>query len=200
MPAGSTAADLPRRITLGTTALTLRPMTSGDGEAMLAFARSLPPHDLLFLRRDITNADVVDQWLDDLDDGVTTVLATAGDRIHGYATVDRSLRMSWTAHLAELRVLVSPDFRGQGLGRLLTDEAFRTALDMGVEKMIAQMTLDQQGAIEMFRRMGFEAEALLKDHVKDRDGKKYDLVMMTHDVAGFAARATALGLGSALEE
>lgn len=77
---------------------------------------------------------------------------------------------------------------------MLTEEAFRLALASSVEKMIAQMTLDQEGAIEMFRRMGFAPEALLKEHVKDRDGKKYDLVMMTHDVAAFAARAKALGL------
>jgi L-amino acid N-acyltransferase YncA len=200
MTAEPSAADLPRQISLGTTALTFRHMAAGDADAMLAFARSLPPHDLLFLRRDITSAAVVAAWVEDLGTGLTTILALEGDHIRGYATVDHSLRMSWTAHLAELRVLVAPDFRARGLGRMLTREAFRTALGMGVEKMIAQMTIDQQGAIEMFRRMGFQPEALLKEHVKDRDGKKYDLVMMSHDVAAFSARVEALGLGLALEE
>lgn len=195
MTADGSAAALPRQISLGASALTLRPMTAADGDAMLAFAQALPPHDLLFLRRDITRPEVVSQWITDLGNGLTTVLAVEAEGIRGYATVDQSLRMSWTAHLAELRVLVSEDFRARGLGRVLTEEAFRLAMAMGVEKMIAQMTLDQDGAIEMFRRMGFQPEALLKDHVKDRDGKKYDLVMMTHDVATFAARASALGLG-----
>ena len=45
------------------------------------------------------------------------------------------------------------------------------------------MTVDQQGAIAVFESLGFRAEALLRNHVRDRDGKAHDLVLLGHDVA-----------------
>lgn len=152
---------------------------------MLAFARSLPSHDLLFLRRDITDPAEVDAWMRDIATGeVSTILAVRDDEIAGYASVSRS-PLSWMRHIAELRVLVGESMRGKGVGRVLTQEAFRVAVDMGVEKMIAQMTMDQQGAMSVFRRLGFQSEALLPGHVKDRDGKTYDLIVMSQSVTAF---------------
>lgn len=176
--------------------LTLRYMGAADHLRMLAFARSLPPHDLLFLRRDITDPAEVDAWMDDIATGeVSTILAVRDDDIVGYAAVARS-PLSWMRHIAELRVLVGEPLRGKGLGRALTREAFRVAVDMGVEKMIAQMTIDQQGAMSVFRRLGFQSEALLPGHVKDRDGKTYDLVVMSQSVTAFQATLDSLGSDS----
>jgi hypothetical protein len=55
------------------------------------------------------------------------------------------------------------------------------------------MTVDQTAAVATFESMGYRAEALLRDHVKDRDGVKHDLVILSHDVATFQARASAYG-------
>ena len=88
--------------------------------------------------------------------------------------------------------------RGKGLGRL-TQEAFALALELGIEKMVAQMTVDQKGAIAVFEGMGFRPEALLRDHVKDRERKKHDLLVLSHDVARFQSQMDAYGVGEALE-
>jgi hypothetical protein len=45
--------------------------------------------------------------------------------------------------------------------------------------MVAQMTIDQQGAIHTFKRLGFTSEALLHDHVLDADGTTLALVVMS---------------------
>ena len=76
-------------------------------------------------------------------------------------------------------------------------QAFRLAISLDLEKIIAQMTTDQVGAIQVFESMGFKAEALLRDHVKDRDGSKHDLVILSHDVARIAAQQDAYGLTDA---
>ena len=102
--------------------------------------------------------------------------------------------------MAELRALVAPELRGRGAGRLLTEEAFRIALEMNVEKVIAQMTIDQQRAISVFRSLGFEPEAVLKEHVKDRDGRKHDLVILSHDVAQAQRRRAATGVLDAVSD
>jgi len=60
------------------------------------------------------------------------------------------------------------------------------------------MTVDQRGAIAVFEGMGFRAEAFLHDHVKDREGRKHDVVILSHDVAGFQSRLAAYGVGDAV--
>jgi len=196
---GDDPRQYPRPVHLGGVEVTLRRMQPTDGAALLSFARSLPAHDLLFLRRDITQTAGIDHWVRGLEQGtVCTVLAERDGMIQGYAAIARE-ELSWSPHVAELRVLVADAMRGKGLGRVLTQEAFALALGLGIEKMIAQMTLDQKGAMAVFEAMGFRPEALLRDHVKDREGNKHDLLVLSRDVVKFQAQMTAYGLDEALE-
>ena len=195
-----TSRTYPREARLDGGAVTLRYMTTADRAAALVFARALPAHDILFLRRDITQPEAIDIWLNGIERGrITSVLAERDGAVQGYATVDRG-ELSWSPHVAELRVLVSAAMRGKGLGRVLTQEAFAIALGLGIEKIIAQMTVDQKGAIAVFQGMGFRPEALLRDHVKDRDGRKYDLLILAHEVAKFQAQMDAYGITKALKD
>jgi len=163
--------------------VTLRLMTGQDRAAMLSFAQSLRPHDLLFLRRDIKQASSIDDWVEDIERGeLTTILALVRGDIVGYSSVQRS-GLDWSAHVGELRVLIAESMRHKGLGKLLTKEAFAVALAAGVEKMMAQMTVDQKGAIAAFEGLGFRPEALLRDQVRDREGKKHDLLVLSHDTS-----------------
>src|SRR6516225_1496164 len=68
--------------------IAVRLMDPSDREQILAFARSLPPDDLLFLRTDITQPAIVDQWIADLErgDAITVVAETQG-KLAGYATL-----------------------------------------------------------------------------------------------------------------
>ena len=80
--------DYPAAISLEGVTLTLRFLEREDREAILEFARGLPAHDLLFLRRDITRPESVDQWLDDVEEGYyATIVACRDDRIVGYTSV-----------------------------------------------------------------------------------------------------------------
>jgi len=187
----------PKTVETGGRDITLRYMTPDDKAAILAFARALPEHDLLFLRRDITQEPAVDEWIADMKNGeITTILALDGSEVVGYATVHRN-PLRWSAHVAELRVSVAPHMRGKGLGRILTQEAFANALAMGIEKMVAQMTLDQKSAVATFEGLGFRPEALLRDQVKDRQGNKHDLLVLSHEVAKFEAQRAAYGVAQA---
>ena len=189
----------PDKRKIGGRDVTLRYMVEGDKQAMLNFARALPEHDLLFLRRDITQPAAVDSWIRDINSGlISTVLATVDSDVVGYGTIHRN-DLRWSSHVAELRVMVAEEMRGKGLGQVLTQEAFAIALASGIEKIVAQMTLDQKGAIATFEGIGFRPEALLRDQVKDRDGNKHDLLVLTHEVAKFEAAMSAYGVNEAFE-
>jgi RimJ/RimL family protein N-acetyltransferase len=179
---------LPMTMTIGDAEVILRRLERADRDAILEFARALAPHDLLFLRRDITQPDQVDSWIDEIEAGYSiSVGAFDQQGLAGYSTVGRD-RMTWTAHVAELRVLVAERGRGHGIGWLLTEQAFAIAREMGIRKMMAQMTTDQRAAVAVFRRMGFEAEAVLRNQVLDRDGVLHDLQIMSLDVDAFRAK------------
>ena len=58
----------------------MRLMTAADRDVMLAFARSLPQEDLLFLRVDITDPAVVDEWIRNIEAGLSTTLLASDSR------------------------------------------------------------------------------------------------------------------------
>ncbi len=170
-------------------------MTPAVEAEVLAFAQTLPPHDLLFLRRDITEPKVMAAWARQIESGeITSLLARdESGQILGCTAVVTD-EHSWSPHLGELRVLVAPAGKDRGLGRHLIQESFLIALGLGLEKLTAQMTPDQTGAIAVFEEMGFTAEALLKDHVIDQAGEKHDIVILSHDVASFQSKMQAWGI------
>ena len=126
---------------------------------------------------------VVIHWAQNIKAGLTvTVLADDNGEIVGYASVHND-QVSWQRHLGELRIQVGQAYRGCGLGGLLGKEIFAVASDLGIEKIVAQMTADQRQAIALVERHGFKQEAVLHDFVIGRDGRKNDLVVMTCNVA-----------------
>jgi L-amino acid N-acyltransferase YncA len=165
--------------------VTLRLMNAGDFDAILRFAGSLSPDDLLFLRTEITTPEGVKEWLASVASGDTTsVIALKDDELIGYVLVSRN-PARWTRRVGEIRINIAPNRRNSGLGRALTGEIFDVARDLGLRKLSAQMTPDQRGARSVFQHMGFQVEAILSDWVEDRLGRTRDLLVMTYDLDGF---------------
>ncbi len=169
----------------------VRFMNRADADLVLQFARALPPDDLLFLRTDITDPAIVDEWIKLIEKGSTvTLLAEIDDKLAAYASVHLN-DARWTRRVGEIRIQVGAAYRRTGLGRRLAREIFDLARAHGLKKITAQMTPDQAGARAVFEKLGFQVEALLGDWVEDRLGRPRDLLLMTHDVAGFSDHVTA---------
>lgn len=174
--------SFPRSVSLGRKSFEVRWMKSGDGDRLLAFARSLDEDDLLFMRMDLTRKEAADEFLHQIEEGSRVALLAERDgRMVAYGSMNRR-PAHWQRHLGEIRTVVAKTERGSGLGRFLAEQMFATARDMGLTKIVAQMAREQDGARRMFQRLGFTAEALLSDWIQDRDGKQHDLVLMSHDV------------------
>ncbi|MEL7547194.1 MAG: GNAT family protein [Pseudomonadota bacterium] len=183
-----TQTDYPKTAPIGDVSFLLRPPVASDAGAIHEFANGLPTHDLLYLRRDISQRPVVDAWIESIAEGESlSLLAEREGEMVGMSALMLD-RKSWSPHVGEIRVLIGESARGQGLGRLMIQETFLQALDQKIDKLVAQMTLDQKGARLVFQEMGFEQEALLKDHVRDRNGDDHDILIMSCDVKGASAR------------
>ena len=73
------------------TAANLRLFSREDKDAIVEFAGNLPTDDLLFLRVDITEPAVVDNWINNVESGSTiSIVAYDDEGVAGYATVDRT--------------------------------------------------------------------------------------------------------------
>ena len=172
----------------------LRSLGRDDFEAMGKFAAELPEHDLLFLGRDLQHPKVLQAWLRAIAEGeIVSLLAEDEGRIAGASAIIRD-PLGWSPHVGEIRLLVSVEHRGKGVGRVLLQETFRIALDMGLTKLTAQMTADQTAAIALFESLGFRGEAMLRNHVRDREGHLHDIAVLSHDVARVARQLRAMGV------
>jgi RimJ/RimL family protein N-acetyltransferase len=195
----SEARSYPRHVTIEGDDIEFRLMSRADEAAVLAFARHLPTHDLLFLPRNISEPKVLIAWINEIERGaISSLLAVKAGRVVGCGTLVRDPH-SWSPHVGEIRMVVSEEVRGQGVGRALSQETFALALDAGLEKLTVQMTVDQRAAIVLFESLGFRAEGLLRDQVRDLDGKKHDIVVFGHDVAQVRAQLEAYGVPGAVQ-
>jgi RimJ/RimL family protein N-acetyltransferase len=195
----SETRSYPRHVKTDGGDIEFRMMSRADEAAVLAFAQKLPTHDLLFLPRNISQPKVLAAWINEIERGqIKSLLAVKDGAVVGCGTLVRDLH-SWSPHVGEIRMVVSLDVRGKGVGRALSQETFALALGAGLEKLTVQMTVDQQAAIALFESLGFKAEALLRDHVRDVDGKKHDIVVLGHNVAQVRAQMEAYGLPAAVQ-
>ena len=195
----SETRSYPRHVKTDAGDIEFRLMSRADEQAVLDFARALPTHDLLFLPRNISEPKVLTAWINEIERGaLTSLVAIRGQHVVGCGTLVRDPH-SWSPHVGEIRMGVSTDVRGQGVGRALSQETFALALGAGLEKLSVQMTVDQQGAIALFESLGFKAEALLRDHVRDVAGQKHDIVVLGHNVAQVRAQLEAYGLPGAVQ-
>ena len=157
--------------------------------AVLEMARSLPAHDLLFLSQDISQPEVVAAWAKAVREGrVATLLAWHDDAVVGCIAIEQE-ELTWSPHVGELRAIVLPQMRGKGLGRQLIQRGSVLAGELGLTKLVMQMTTDQRAAMTVFESLGFRGEALLRDHVKERDGRKHDLALLSLDVTPGTTRS-----------
>jgi L-amino acid N-acyltransferase YncA len=72
------------------------------------------------------------------------------------------------------------------------------ALELGLTKMVVEVIADQDATIATFGSLGFDPEALLRDHVRDQSGQLRDLLVLAHSVEESYAAMEAAGLADIL--
>jgi ribosomal protein S18 acetylase RimI-like enzyme len=164
--------------------------------ALQRFVAELPDGDLTFIKEDLTDPDAVRSWAAPGGRG-RRWLALDGEKVLGFLAV---LPLpGWSDHVGEIRLVVHPAHRGSGLGRTLARHALVRAVEAGFTKLVVELVADQERALVMFTALGFTGEALLRGHIRDRDGALRDLVVLAHDVDGTWSAMDTVGLPGELE-
>jgi GNAT superfamily N-acetyltransferase len=102
--------------------------------------------------------------------------ARVGERLAG--TVQLVLAMPPNQpHRAEIaKLLVHPDFRGRGIGRLLMERAEREALARGRNLLVFDTVRGEAGE-RLYRRMGYVAAGVIPKYALYPDGRLCDTVV-----------------------
>jgi RimJ/RimL family protein N-acetyltransferase len=166
------------------------PLQAAHAASLRAFFAALPDGDVTSVKEDVRHPGMVDAAVADtrstrwvgLDEG--TVVA--------YASLLPGVGLS--AHVGELRLVVGRSHRRQGLGRALARTVLRAALLDGLSKVVVEVPAEDEPTAEVFRRLGFEGEALLRDHVRDRDGELRDLLVLAHFAYENSSALAAIGM------
>ncbi len=166
------------------TVVVLRAMTQDDGDKLNDFFNRVDKNDLMFLRTDVRDSKVIDEWVKHIDyRRVFPLIAEVDGKIVGDATLHMR-KVGWKRHLGNVRVVVAKEYQNRGLATLLVNELVDLAGEFGLEKLVAEIHLQAPAAIAVFKKAGFAAKAVFEDLVKDPSGKRGDLVVMVCDVQG----------------
>lgn len=160
----------------------IRDLTMDDLDKSIAFFKSLPKEDRIFLRVDVTKPENVERRIQMMKFGkVIRLVALIGDEI----VADGALELEteeWEEHIAELRLIVGRPYQRKGLGMIMARELFAIAASKNVEEIVVKFMEPQVAAWKVVEKLGFHKDSILHDYVKDIDGVKHDLVLMRCDL------------------
>lgn len=184
-----TARDGRRRVEVE-----VRTVGREDIDDLRRFFAQVPEGDRTYFREDVLAPGAIERWLDDPDQ--TRLIARVDGVAAGHGAVIRGV--GWSRHVGELRLVVGPDHRGRGVGRLLAQRAVVEAVELGVTKLVVEVAAEQEATVAMFTKLGFEAEGLLRDHVRDRTGRTHDLIVLAHFVDELSSVMATAGIDDAV--
>ena len=160
-------------------------------DAAQSFLGRIPAGESAFFKEDVTAPDTAIGWVQGRTD-VRRFLAVDGGEVVGFTSVIPGA--GWSSHVGEVRLVVDPGNRRGGVGRALARRALVAALESGLRKLVVEVVADQEPAIRLFTELGFTPEAMLCDHVRDRNGAYHDLMVLAHNVEDVRSTMATIGV------
>lgn len=173
----------------------ISPLNESRVDGVVSFFERIPEGDRTFFKERVQGEPTVRSWLDD-DSGIR-LLALDGDHVVGYSAIIPGV--GWSSHVGELRLVIAPSHRRQGLGQRLATAALAAALDRSLSKIVVEAIATQEPTIALFMKLGFVPEALFEDHVRHADGELEDLIVLAHHSAQTWATLATVGLDAPLD-
>ncbi len=171
----------PKTSKLGGGPIMIRPMESKDQKTLLEFFKRIPIDDRRLLKDDVLDAKTIAAWCKNLDyERVLPLLAFDGKRVVADATLHRE--RGWMCHVARVRAVVDPAYRGRGIGRALVREFLEMAQELRIAVVDAEIMAEQRAGLKMFEELNFVVVATLPQHALDLVGKAHDVVVLSNQI------------------
>jgi L-amino acid N-acyltransferase YncA len=162
------------------TGVTLRSLRDGDQEALFGLFQSLSEEDLWFLNQDVSDRQLMDEWVRGLDPNrVVSIVAVLEGAIVGNAVLMMKTYGA-KSHIGKVRITVAPPYRDKRLGTWMLLDLVNLAMAVGLRLLTMRLVRGRDASvISGVGKLGFVEQAVLKDYVVDREGNPHDLVVMS---------------------
>lgn len=174
-PLSSEPAKRPAADKIAVAGLSIRASEPGDWPEF-ADLLQLPKVRWGTLRLPFASKDQYRKWLENPPDGTTGIVAVLDGRIVGCAHVTQY--KGRRSHVGGIGICVHDDFHGRRIGSAMMAALVELADDwLDLKRLELKVYTDNEAAIRLYRRFGFEAEGTLRADAF-RGGAYVDSLMM----------------------
>jgi len=162
--------------------VTIRPLDAGDNQALIALGAALPENDWLHAENDLRSPEMIARLVNARSaEHWRQLVAVAPDgTIIAYASARQLPGRS--SHVADIQLIVDESWRRCGLGTVMAREIVAQARALGAAKVIVDMVEEQLAGDAIFTRLGFQHEGRLVNHIRDRQGRPHNLLVLAYHV------------------
>ncbi|MFC2092050.1 GNAT family N-acetyltransferase [Elusimicrobiota bacterium] len=155
-------------------------MSKNDADKIFKFFSHFTEEDKLYLKENVSDIQVINEWSKRITKKLAvTILGEIDDNLCAEATLHQQAA-GWSPHIGDIRINISPRYRGLGIATILCEKICWIATKININKIMAEIIFEQKDTFQIFKNLGFEQEAVLKDHVIDIKGKKHDLIILAN--------------------
>lgn len=151
-------------------------LTAQHQKALTEFVAGIADRDRAFVDRTLISQVKVAGWTQAVPERRLVAVEDDGS-VSGLVTVSRNT--GWSAHTADVRVVVRSARRGQGVGAALAAAGVELAESMGIEKLSVETMAANAGGQAIFVGLGFDVEARLAGQVRDDAGELQEIVILS---------------------
>lgn len=164
------------RLADGTRAL-LRPLLPEDGPKLRELFSAATEEDVMYLKDDVRDPDLVASWITNLDyQRVFPLVACVDERLVGEATLH--FHTGPTRHIGRVRIFLARDFRRRGLGTRMLEEIVELGKRFGLQQLLAEIVVEQTQVVKAFQKLGFALESHYRDYFMTPDGVTHDMAIL----------------------
>ena len=159
----------------------IRPALQSDAEQLSHINATISQGGVInFASPEFSDSEKLLRELTFLDHLLVLESETEAGRVCG-AVLLRVKPQIYLRRTAELRIIVAPEWQGQGLGKLLMKTALELAdNELLLERVEVEIPTDNVNALKLCKSTGFKVEGIAKDWLSPAEGRYIDAYLLAH--------------------
>lgn len=159
------------------TRVLLRPLLPDDGPRLLNLFSEATAEDVIYLKDDVHDRDIVLSWIERLDySRVLPLVAVVDNEIVGDVSIH--FHTGPTRHIGRVRIFLSRDYRRRGLGSVMLGEIVELGKRFELQQLLAEIVVEQTQVVKAFQKLGFSLESHYRDYFMTPDGVTHDMAIL----------------------
>jgi RimJ/RimL family protein N-acetyltransferase len=170
------------------TKVIVRPVIEEDCDFVRKFFSKIPKEDLLIYKDDVTKWESLENWFMNPNyEKVVELLTLKNKEVIAKGTL-HAQGLYWP-HAAEVKLIVHPKYRGNGIGSCMFNLLLYEGLKHHFQKIIVRYIPDNASFTKILSHYGFEPETVLNYYVLDEGtNEQKDLVIASYDLQNWERR------------